>query len=348
MGRQVKRDSLPGYTPGTAQGSGWDVLLSKAPMSPIGDHRIVIVLGKGGVGKSVVAGALGLQAANSGQKTLIAEMNGQETQATLWERPHVGYEGQTLCEGLDAVSITPAAAVEEYLVRALKFRALYDLVFRNRYIEPLMNGILGLSDLCSIGKVMDLEWHRRSGAFGPDSQGPYRHDLIVVDAPATGHGLAMLRSPQAMMEITRVGPLFQNAKLIRDLICDHEKCSVVLVTLPEELPVMETIEAAAVLRDQLQIKVAGVIVNAMPADQPSPDPKRWEELQRVADASGGHAAAAVESVRRAERRRRRAEKLVALLERELNLPLLELPELNHHPLGQTSLGELAGILETWT
>jgi len=317
-------------------------------MMALFERRIIIVLGKGGVGKSVVAGTLGLHAASSGRKTLIAEMNGQETQAALWARPEVGYEGGALCGGLQAVSITPAGAVEEYLVRALKFRALYDLVFRNRYIEPLMNGILGLSDLCSIGKVMDLEWHRQSGDFGPEATGPYQHDLIVVDAPATGHGLAMLRAPQAMMDITRGGPLFQNAQMIRDLLCDQGKCSVVLVTLPEELPVMETIEAASVLREQLHIDIAAVIVNAMPPQPADWDENQWNELQVLAEAEGGRAAAAIETVRRAQRKRARAEQLVTHLERELDLPLLALPELNDHPFGASSLQQLADLVETWS
>lgn len=317
-------------------------------MRSLFDNRVLIVLGKGGVGKSVVAGAIGLHATTSGRKALIAEMNGQETQAAIWSRPHVGYEGGPLSDRLDAVSITPSGAVEEYLVRALKFRALYDLVFRNRYIEPLMNGILGLSDLCSIGKVMDLEWHRTSGAFGPDAEGPYRHDLIVVDAPATGHGLAMLRAPQAMMDITRVGPLFQNSKLIRDLICAEDKCSVVLVTLPEELPVMETLETAAVLREQLHIQVAGVIVNAMPPEDGDWNPALWDELQQLTAASGGHARAAVDTRLRVQRRRERAEHLVEHLQQKLAVPILEFPELNDHPIGPQSLLQLSARLKAWT
>ena len=169
-------------------------------------RRVIVVLGKGGVGRSVVSASLALLAASQGLRPCIVEMNGAETMGSLFGGGPVGYAGRELRSGIWAQSITPTLAVEEYLVRTLRVRRIYDLVFKNRYVEPFMNGVMGLSDLISVGKVMDLEWLREDGSLGPNSLGSYRFAPVIVDGPATGHALTMLRSPQAMMDVTRAGP----------------------------------------------------------------------------------------------------------------------------------------------
>ncbi|MEE2830060.1 MAG: ArsA-related P-loop ATPase [Myxococcota bacterium] len=303
------------------------------------DRRVLIVLGKGGVGKSVVSAALGLQAAQAGRRAVIAEMSGAESMATLFDREPVGYAGAALAENLTGLSICPSEAVEEYLIRMLKFRLLYEVVFRNRYIEPFMNGVMGLSDLISIGKVMDLEWSRADGTHGPDPQGPPAYDLVVVDSPSTGHGLSLLRSPQAIMDITRVGPLYSNARMIRDLLADKERCGVVLVTIAEEMVVNETIELAARLRNEVAIDIAGVVVNGLPPRLfESPEAEAcWEELRAFGSDAGGRAAQAVADAERSLRDRQRAEDYIQLLRDQLELPIAEVPLLSRRDLDAEAL-----------
>ena len=108
-----------------------------AQSSSLFDRRVLFVVGKGGVGKSVVVTSMALQAASEGLRVCIAEMNGAESTAALLGCPPIGYQPSPVAEGVEAISITPDKATEEYLVRALRFRRLYNLVFRNRYIEPL-------------------------------------------------------------------------------------------------------------------------------------------------------------------------------------------------------------------
>jgi anion-transporting ArsA/GET3 family ATPase len=310
-------------------------------------RRVVVVVGKGGVGKSVVAGGLGVLAASRGRRTCIAEVNGSETMSALFDTDPVGYEGAPLAEGLRGVSITAQRSVEEYLVRTLRFRLLYELVFRNRYIEPFMNGVLGLSDLMTIGKVLDLEWERSSGAHGPDGSGPYRYDLVVVDAPATGHGISLLRAPQAMMDVTRAGPLHSNARLIRDLLADRSRTAVLAVTLAEELPVSETIELVARLRRHVDTEIRAVVVNGVPPPV-FPDAEassRWPELRESSIQAGGHAAAAARDAERALRDRARAEKQMRRLRDALDLPLVEVPLLPERDLSAHSLATVGRALE---
>ena len=311
------------------------------------DHRVLVVLGKGGVGKSVVSGALGLRAADRGLQTIIAELNGAETMSAIFDREPVRYEGAVLEGSLSALSVTPPRATEEYLVRMLRFRLLYEIVFRNRYIEPFMDGVLGLSDLISVGKIMDLEWERDDGTRGPSAQGPHRWDLVIVDAPATGHGVSLLRSPQAVMDVARVGPMFSNSRTIRDLLADRSKTAVVLVTLAEEMPVSETIELARRLDDEVDIGVAGVVINGVPPQLfGGPEVReRFEEVLEIGLSAGGHAAAAVRDAERALRDRARAEGHMKRLRDELGLPTAELPMLARRDLDAEALRELGRHLE---
>jgi anion-transporting ArsA/GET3 family ATPase len=307
------------------------------------DRRVLVVLGKGGVGKSVVSAALGMKAVRAGKRAIISEFNGAESMATLFDRPAVGYAGAELSPGLHAMSITPAQAVEEYLLRMLKFRLLYEVVFRNRYIEPFMNGVMGLSDLISIGKVMDLEWRRADGSHGPDPQGPPKYDLVILDAPSTGHGLSLLSAPQAMMDITRVGPLYNNAKMIRDLLADRERVSVVLVTLAEDMPINETIELEAKLRDKVDIDIAGIVVNGVRPKLFDSDAsaEHWEELQTLACSLGPAAEQAIAEAQRGLRDRSRAEDHIARLRDSIDLPIAEVPLLARRDLDPPALLQIA-------
>ncbi|MDP6945477.1 MAG: ArsA-related P-loop ATPase, partial [Myxococcota bacterium] len=250
-----------------------------------------------------------------------------------------GYGGGELAENLQGVSITPSQAVEEYLIRMLKFRLLYEVVFRNKFIEPFMNGVMGLSDLISIGKVMDLEWSRADGSHGPDPKGPPAFDHVIVDAPSTGHGLSLLRAPQAIMDITRVGPLFNNAKMIQELLADRERVAVVLVTLAEEMPVNETIELHQKLRDQVDVEVAGVVVNGVCPRLFEDDAAggRWDELRTLGIASGDTAARAIADAERSLRDRVRSESYIQRLSESLALPLAEVPLLARRDLDEAAL-----------
>ena len=244
-------------------------------------HRVLIVTGKGGVGKSTVSAALGLAAARAGRRVLICETQGAERMAPMFGVKPGGYAQIQLAPNLRSLSITSEAAIEDYLLKILHFKKLYQMVFRNRVMGPFMDAVPGLHDLIQLGKVMELEAELATGV-----------DLYIVDAPATGHALAMLTAPRTMMDLTVRGPFFENAKKIADLVEDPVKTGIVLVSTPEELPVNETLDLHARLGAQrrqvrrvvLNEVIAPVLSAGMEADLGQWRAGMGEGLLRLADA----------------------------------------------------------------
>ncbi len=302
--------------------------------------ELLVIAGKGGVGRSTVTAGLGQLAARAGVATAMVEMNGVGSLPRLFGEHEPAYDGVRVAEELVAFNISASEAMEEYLLRHIRFRALYELVFGNRFIAPFMNAVLGLSDLIALGKVMDLGWE-------VDRDGHRLYELLLLDAPATGHGLTMLRAPRAMMEMARKGPLFNNAELVDELLSDPERAGMVLTTLPEEIPVNETLEMADALRRGGEVTLAAVVVNGVPSE---PFPEGGEEAYRAfvdgpGARAGGEVGRALREVERLIARRRTAQREIDRLRSEIDVPLVEIPMLPRRELGPESLQVVAASLE---
>ena len=206
-------------------------------MSPRTSPRVVLVTGKGGVGKTTVALAIALRYAERGLSTVLVETAGAEQIPEIFGVEGQGYTPTQVAPGLWTLRLTPEEAIEDYVVQQVRFRRLYAMVFKNRVMGPFIDAVPGLHDAVQLGKIFDL--HRESAGGRP------RWDRIVVDAPATGHGLTMLGSARSLMDLTRAGPLHDGVKQVQDVIGDPQRTGVVLVSLPESLPVNETIELGA-------------------------------------------------------------------------------------------------------
>lgn len=281
----------------------------------VSEGRVVLVTGKGGVGKTTVSAALAVAAARSGKRTILCETSGNTVVPGLFGRPSRGYETIELAPNLYTLSITPEAAIEDYVVQVVKFRRLYQMVFRNKVMGPFVDAVPGLHDLIQLGKVWDLE-RLRSG-------GRPTWDLIVVDAPATGHGLTMLHAPRGMMDLTVAGPFHANAGLVAGLVEDPARTSLVLVALPEDLPVNETLELYDRL-GELQPLVRGVVLNEV-HPPPVPDVAAYLRLRGAlweqADAAGHEAVKLADlGVARAAAERHAAQRLA-----RVPAPLVKLP-----------------------
>lgn len=196
--------------------------------------RVVVVTGKGGVGKTTVSAALALGFASRGERVVVAETSGAQVLPGLFGKRPSGYEVSALTPRVHTLSITPRAALEDYVVQQIRIRRLYKLVFENRIMEPFIDAVPGLHDALQLGKVMDLDREMRNGR-------PV-WDRIIVDAPATGHGVTMLGSARSMMDMTRAGPMYDGLKQVDDVLSDPQRTGLVLVALPEEMPVSETID----------------------------------------------------------------------------------------------------------
>jgi anion-transporting ArsA/GET3 family ATPase len=284
------------------------------------DRRFLVVTGKGGVGKSTVAAALALEAARAGKKVLVCEADAQERIAPLLGARPSGAVAREVRENLWTVNVQPPAAMREYGVMVLRFKALYDVVFENRVMRYFLRAVPGLAELVILGKVL-YEAKQKEG-------GTYRWDLVVLDAPATGHAIQLLRMPKALLDTVPAGPLHHDVAWMQALLVDPLHTGVVVVTLPEEMPVNEAIDLDRALRETLGLPRAALVVNAMPASHFSPgERERLAPLEAAPPPLGPAARAAILQSLRAEiAGRELARARAALGLPTYVLPLLALPE----------------------
>ena len=289
--------------------------------------RVVIVAGKGGVGKTTVTAALARRAGWEGLTTLVVEIEGRSGLPELFGQPPLTYEPSILVPGAAGTAdvrgrtLTPDDALLEYLQDHGLKRVSRRLVDSGA-MDVVATAAPGIRDILVLGKVKQLE---RAGVA----------DLIVIDAPAAGHAITFLLSARGLLDAVRVGPVRTQAADVLELLTDPARCQVVLVTLPEETPVNELVETAFVLEDRVGVSLGPVVVNGLyPAlagldVDPGAGP----------DADALHAAA---EFRRA--RTEQQEEQLARLSERLPLPQLHLPFLFEADLGLTEIDTLAKAL----
>ena len=287
--------------------------------------------GKGGVGKTTVAAALALAATRRGKRVVLCEVAEQVRLAGV-------------LEGVQHASIDPERAKEEWLRYQLKSRTLAGVLGGSTLFQYLTAAAPGLTELVTMGKVWDL------AQLEPRTGGP-AYDLAIVDAPATGHGLAMLRAPGTYARIARVGPVGRHAETIDAFIRDPARTAVLTVALPEEMPVNETIELERGLRDELGMAIDRVVVNAVHPARFSGDEARAvaDAAARAGGSASGRATGAVPAALAAalsEHRRARGEhSQVRRLRRAVAAPVATLPRVFRPELAREDLERLSAELE---
>src|SRR5258708_26502360 len=205
------------------------------------DRRLVIVTGKGGSGKSTLSAALALASARLGKKTLVGEVVARERVSELFGRPPSGTQIRRLLPNLYSVHVRPREAMREYALMTLKYETLYKLAFENAAARYFLAAAPSLAEIVMLGKVW---WH---ATYDMDRGRP-RWDLVVLDAPATGHGLTFLNVPSVFLRLVRDGPLARPMPGMQSRLADPQRCGVCIVTLPEEMPANEAIELDRPLR----------------------------------------------------------------------------------------------------
>lgn len=242
-------------------------------MPPLLDRKLLFVTGKGGVGRTTVAAALGLLAARHGRRTIIVEVGEQSRVPTLFGRPvrEPGVE-TPLLENLASISIDPDRALLEWL-QQLGGRVPARVLTSSSTFQYFAAAAPGAKELFCMVKIWQLSRGRgRRPAY----------DLIVIDAPATGHALAMLGAPRTFGAIARIGPVAGHTREIQQLLQDEQRTAYLGVSLASEMAVSETLELQEGLERQLGRGLAAVIVNSLlPRRFSAPEMRLIAEEARV-------------------------------------------------------------------
>jgi anion-transporting ArsA/GET3 family ATPase len=246
--------------------------------------------------------------------------------------------------GLFTLNLEPGRVMDEYVRHAVKVDALARRILESPVYRRFFAAAPGLADLMVLGKLMVLEQERSGWPRRP------RFDLLVLDAPATGHGISFLKAPVAASAAVPVGPVGGNARRILGLLRDPQRTALVIVAVPEEMAVVEAIELHRLAVDELGVAARAVVLNACHEARFTPA----QEAQVLGLGARGAQGPLTEGVglpnalaaaRRHIRRRKLTRFYAATLRRELPLPLVSLPYLFVPSLGLEHLRALAARLE---
>ncbi len=218
--------------------------------------RFLFVVGKGGVGKTTVSAALAHRFASQGKRVLVALCHAKDRLSPLLgAKGSLDHETRELIPNVFGVNMTPEASLSEYGRMVLKSEVLYQAIFENRLSRAVLKGTPGLETWTLLGKA----YFHAAKDFRAD--GSPNYDVVILDAPATGHALEMLRVPRVLREAAPRGLLRREAEGAIELLEDQTRTGFVLVTLPEDMPVTETLELARTLKNEFKAPLAKVIVN---------------------------------------------------------------------------------------
>jgi anion-transporting ArsA/GET3 family ATPase len=296
--------------------------------------RFLIVTGKGGVGKTTVAAAEAVRLAQKGKRVLVCMCNAKERLSMMLGSELIGPEIGLVGPNVWAVNMDPTRAIEEYGMLTLKSRTLYKLLFDNRYVRTFFRAVPGMQEWALLGKAWFHTTERRE-------DGSFRFDVVILDAPATGHGLDMLRVPKVILDVVPHGLLRRDAELAWKLFQDPAMSAVVLVTLPEELPATETIELARALENELRLPIGKVVVNGVLPPLFSRDERAALEAVTLGPTDTSAPEAALDSGRRRAIRERVQAVALQRLAQELPVSPSFLPQLFEDAACPAAIHELA-------
>ena len=305
------------------------------------DHRMLLFTGKGGVGKSTVTAAMGLLARQRGQRVLLVEVNTESVFRKLFGVSYIGFEPLELVDGIWAINIDPFEALEEYILEQTKIKLVARMISNNSVLKYFFRTAPAVNEIATIHKIWKLEGER-------DDIGNRRYDLLLVDLPATGHALAMLKIPAMIAGLTRIGPLYKMVRRYQDLLIDPLRSCINLVTLPEDMPVNETIELGRKLADEVGIRLGYVFANQV--DPETLDDKDRKTLAELREALPPEVLEPFENFLAAGEHHfeklKRIQGYLDLLRTELTENLVLLPRLLVAHLDRAQLGLLAESLDS--
>ena len=287
------------------------------------DHKLLFVTGKGGVGKSTVAAALGLLASQQGKRTLVVEVDAKGNLSDFFEAGPTDYKPREVQPNLFAMTMNTEDSLQEYLRLQMRLPAVARIGPLARAFEFVATAAPGVREILTVGKPV---WEVREGHF----------DLVVVDATATGHIVGQLAAPQSINELVHVGLVRQQTGWLLEILGDERVTGLVVVTTPEEMPVNETIELTNRVEDETDVSLAAIVVNrVLPELFGRQEEEVFEELRQpaavgaLAEATGGPADPVLEAARLAVTMRRTRAGHIDRLRKAIKeqVPLLFVPYL---------------------
>jgi anion-transporting ArsA/GET3 family ATPase len=300
------------------------------------DKQLVIIAGKGGVGRTTVASALAVAAAQKGKRVLLAQTKSKERLSTLFGVPPVGEELVRLRDRLWGVNMTPAAALREYGTMVLRSEFIARQVLENRVSRAFLHAVPGLEDYSMLGKV----WYHTT----EEAEGKRKWDLVILDGPATGHLITMLQIPLAIMEAVPEGPLTKPAQATLDLLRDGARTQMAVVTLAEDLPSNEAIELSRRASERIGVTLGPLVVNALYPPRFSTGVSARALAALPEDVGDAELVPLVASARTAARRRALNDRYLDRLRHELPQPQVHLPYLFTSDFGPKAVDDLAARL----
>jgi len=301
------------------------------------DRRLILVLGKGGVGRSTMAAAIASACARRGRRTLLYQANANDRFGDYFGRPACGAAPSELAPNLWGLNTSPAAALHEYGLMILKFQKVYEMIFENRITKAFLRAIPGLDDYAVLGKA----WFHTT----EEKRGKPLWDTVVFDMPASGHSFTMLRIPWVIMETVPEGPLTRDARTLQSLLRDPARTAAVIVTIAEEMPTTEARELTTRL-EPLGIHPQRVLVNQMAADHfpaGSPAARLLGTLKSVP--TDGVLAAVTAHGAMAKARRALNEHYFAEIAATVPAPAFPIPYLSRPSLSPGDIQQLSALVE---
>jgi anion-transporting ArsA/GET3 family ATPase len=295
--------------------------------------RVIILAGKGGVGKTTTAAALAVAAARAGRQVLLVELEGKSGLASMFNHAAIEEEREVY-PGLRVLPLAPDEALIEYLETHGLGKMSKRLV-NTGALDIVATAVPGMKEILVLGKVKALQKARAA-------------DVIIVDGPAAGHAVTFLLSPKGLLDAVRVGPILTQAIEVSEMLDDPDRAQVMLVTLPEETPVNETVETAQAFTERVGLTLGPLVVNGIYPDRPLDGMTTAEEIRAAAPAGvtvpDGEVDRLAQAARFLTRRRRLQEEQLARLTERLDLPQVPLPFLFSADIGPEELEVLAEAL----